>query len=128
MNYLLDTNVFLWWSENTSMLSAQASIICNNPLITRYLSLASIWELQIKVQLGKLPISKPLPTLIADQININGLRLLPIHTEHIFQLDQLPMHHRDPFDRLIIAQALHEKMMVLSSDEILTQYPIKVIW
>lgn len=93
-----------------------------------YLSVASIWEMQIKLQIGKLILQLPLPQIIADQQQVNGLRLLPINPSHIYNLDQLPFHHKDPFDRLLISQAITEGISLLSNDTKFASYAVNVIW
>jgi len=92
------------------------------------LSLASVWEMQIKRQLGKLSLNLPLPELIASQQQTNGLQLLPIELNHIFMLENLPQFHRDPFDRLLIAQAVTEQIPVLSIDTVFDHYPVQRLW
>jgi PIN domain nuclease of toxin-antitoxin system len=92
------------------------------------LSVASIWEMQIKLQLGKLKLDEPLRTFIDYQQQADDLRILPITIEHVFALDNLPLHHKDPFDRIIIAQANVEELFVVSKDEIFSSYPVKLIW
>lgn len=84
--------------------------------------------MQIKIQLGKLTFPTPLNVVINRQQQINGLELLPISVNHILTLDNLPMHHRDPFDRMLIAQAQVENMPLISHDPVIAQYPITVIW
>jgi PIN domain nuclease of toxin-antitoxin system len=91
------------------------------------LSLASIWKMQIKNQLGKLTFRRPLPDIIESQQRANGLKLLPVELKHIYGLSTLPNHHKDPFDRLLIAQAKIEDIAVVSVDTIFPQYPVKVL-
>ncbi|MDO9303603.1 MAG: type II toxin-antitoxin system VapC family toxin [Anaerolineales bacterium] len=91
------------------------------------LSVASIWEMQIKSQLGKLQLRMPLPELIREQQG-NGLEVLPVEPSHIFALDSLPNHHKDPFDRLLIAQAIVEGAALVSADPLVKQYPVSVEW
>jgi PIN domain nuclease of toxin-antitoxin system len=90
--------------------------------------MASIWEIQIKVQLGKLKLSRPLQEVIQQQQQQNRLHLLPITLPHVLAVGSLPMHHRDPFDRMLIAQAQVENMTLISHDPVMSQYPITVIW
>lgn len=127
MNLLLDTHIFIWWDSQSASLSSSARALCENPSNTLYLSLASVWEMQIKQQLGKLDLSRPLALLIAEQQQANDIRILPIQMEHIFALGNLPAHHRDPFDRLLIAQAQIEGLLLLSDDVIFSQYAITVL-
>jgi PIN domain nuclease of toxin-antitoxin system len=109
------------------MLSMSARAACEDPGNSLYLSLASIWEIQIKQQLGKLQLESPWQQMINTQQQENNLALLSIELPHIEALENLPAAHRDPFDRLIIAQALQEKMTVISVDSIFNNYPISVI-
>lgn len=99
---------------------------CEDPANTLLLSVASVWELQIKLQLGKLQLLRPLPTLIARQEANNSL-LLPIALRHIFALAELPYHHRDPFDRLLIAQARAEHATLVSVDENFARYDVPLL-
>jgi len=103
-------------------------VISATPNTTLFLSYASIWELQIKLQLGKLTARRPLSQIIQEQTTLNGLRLLPILPDHIYALQSLPNLHGDPFDRMLIAQAMHENMTLISSDSQIAQYPIPILW
>ncbi|MGZ8164740.1 MAG: type II toxin-antitoxin system VapC family toxin [Methylobacter sp.] len=127
MKLLLDTHVFLWLNVEPEMLSMSARAACEDPGNSLYLSLASIWEIQIKQQLGKLQLESPWQQMINTQQQENNLALLSIELPHIEALENLPAAHRDPFDRLIIAQALQEEMTVISVDSIFNNYPISVI-
>ena len=106
MNYLLDTHAFIWWNDNSPKLPAHVRQTLSDRSNQIWLSHASVWELQIKIQLGKLRLGAPLADLIDQESRVNRLRLLSISYDDILKLDSLPMHHRDPFDRMIIAQAL----------------------
>jgi PIN domain nuclease of toxin-antitoxin system len=128
MRYLLDTHTFIWWDGASSLLSSTAIGLLKDSSNTFYLSVASIWEMQIKIQLGKMTLPNPLPRIIADQQINGGIRLLPVRPQHIFRLDTLPFHHRDPFDRLLIAQALHENLSIITEDKLFTQYPASIVW
>ena len=128
MNLLLDTHVFIWLSINLERLSEQAAVLLMDESNWWFLSIVSVWEIQIKRQLGKLTLNLPLQDLIANQQQTNGLQLLPIELDHIFMLENLPQFHRDPFDRLIIAQAITEQMSLLSIDSVFDQYPVRRIW
>jgi PIN domain nuclease of toxin-antitoxin system len=128
MNLLLDTHTFLWWAAEPAKLSPNADSALHDTANTLYLSVASIWEMQIKLQLGKLTLSKPLPDLIQNQQHANGLRLLAIEPAYIYSLADLPQHHKDPFDRLIIAQALAESMTVVGADGKFSAYPVSLLW
>ena len=128
MNILLDTHVFLWLRSSPEkipekVLSAYYDL--NNEI---FLSVVSIWEIQIKHQLGKLVLELPLDRLIDEQCVNNGLQLVPIETYHIYALDELPFHHKDPFDRLILVQAQLENLKLASADNIFGDYGVNIFW
>lgn len=127
MNLLLDTHVFIWWASDPSKLTAQALALCEDPLNTLILSVASVWEMQIKLQLGKLALQTALPDLIEAQRRTNGITILPVELEHVIALARLPTPHKDPFDRILVAQALVASAALLSADQIFTQYPIQLL-
>lgn len=128
MRYLLDTHAFIWWNTDAPELPARVREILANPENIILLSLASVWEMQIKLQVGKLTLPAPLAEIIEKQQHENQIELLPIILSHILALEHLPAHHRDPFDRLLIAQAQVEDIPLLSNDPILARYPVRVIW
>ena len=128
MNLLLDTHTFIWWADEPEKLSEnalQALEAENNQLI---LSIVSIWEIQIKAQLGKLKLSIPLKDLLKSQEHANHLKILPVTQAHIFALEDLPLHHKDPFDRLLIAQSIVETVTVVSADSKLSAYSVTLLW
>lgn len=128
MNYLLDTHVFIWMDSEPDKLSAKIVEILRNREHSLYLSLASVWEIQIKYQTGKLKRTRPLPTILEEQQRINRIGLLAVTLPHILALEVLPSLHRDPFDRILVAQAQVEDFILLSHDELVSQYPVNVIW
>ena len=128
MKLLLDTHTFIWWDSSPQKLSPNALSFCQNPENTLLLSMASIWEIQIKLQLGKLSLNLPLPELIETQQQTNNIEVLPIDLIHVLTLDTLPNHHKDPFDRLLIAQANVENAVLVSGDSILANYSVKIEW
>ena len=128
MNLLLDTHVFIWWAEEPERLSANAMLALQDTSNRLFLSLVSVWEIQIKTQLGKMQLSLPLKDLVDSQLSTNGLEILPITREHIFAVDTLPFHHKDPFDRLIIAQSMIENATIVSLDPKLSEYSVNVLW
>ena len=93
-----------------------------------FLSLASIWELQIKAQIGRLELARPLVDIVREQQEVNQIQLLPIILEHIIALEDLPQHHQDPFDRMLIAQARHEDMPIITKDTKIAKYPVTILW
>ena len=128
MNYLLDTHTFLWFINNDPALSSTARETIENPVHTIYLSIASIWEMAIKVSLGKLSMPTPFIDFITNQLKSNTMTILAIKTEHISNIIALPFHHRDPFDRLIIAQAQHEGFTIIGNDSAFDAYGVQRIW
>ena len=101
--------------------------ILRDPASILLFSVVGVWEMQIKIQLGKLRVTRPLADSIENEQTTNGMALLPISLEHIYALDRLPAHHRDPFDRLLIAQALHEGLPIVSADKVFQSYPVQVL-
>ncbi len=128
MNVLLDTHVLIWWSISPGNLSETVYQLLDDQSNSLFFSLASIWEMQIKLQIGKLTLNLPLPELIESQCQTNGLQLLSIETSHIYALNNLPPHHKDPFDRILIAQAIVEAIPIVSIDRIFDNYPIQRLW
>lgn len=128
MRLLLDTHVLIWLSTNPENLSERVVSLLEDTSNSLFASIVSVWEIQIKFQIGKLTINLPLPQLIEAQKQTNGLQILPIELGHVYTLNSLPNHHRDPFDRIIAAQAVFEKMPLLSIDEIFDAYPVERWW
>ena len=128
MRLIIDTQVLIWWTNNVSNISPRVQDIIFNLDNELWLSLASIWEVQIKISLGKLDLPRSLPDIIATQMEENQIKILPIELFHVYALDRLPLHHRDPFDRLIIAQSLTEKMPIASIDKAFGACAIERIW
>jgi PIN domain nuclease of toxin-antitoxin system len=127
MRVLLDTHTFIWWSTTSHKLSSNALAVFNDPDSSPLLSLASVWELQIKYQLGKLTLPVPVLTLVTRQQE-NGIELLPITLAHIIAIGQLPSLHGDPFDRLLIAQSRIEDIALVTDDRWIREYDVKTIW
>jgi PIN domain nuclease of toxin-antitoxin system len=128
MKLLLDTHVFVWWTQSPALLSAPVMAACGDRSNEVYISLATLWELQIKSQLGKLSLIEPLATQVAREMKANQFQLLAIAPEHIFALAGLPHHHRDPFDRMLAAQTLTENLTLVSKDSIFLSYNLPVLW
>lgn len=122
----MDTQIFIWWDSEPEKLPAGVLRICEDEANTLVLSVASVWEMQIKMQLGKLDLERPLHEIIHEQERSNRVELLPVEAQHVFGLQQLSFYHKDPFDRLLIAQAIIEDMPVLSVDSVFAQYPIRI--
>ena len=128
MKLLFDTHAFIWWDGEQSKLSAAALAACQSPANSLHLSLASVWELQIKTQLGKLALRLSLADVLRDQQQQNGLVLEQVTLEDILALSALPTLHRDPFDRLIIAQTNRGGFHLVSHDPEIARYPVAVLW
>lgn len=128
MKILLDTQTFLWIISDAPELSKKAKKAFLDQENDLFLSLASIWEMAIKSSLGKLELKQPLEKFIPMQLQENSIFQLDISFRHVVGVTALPFHHRDPFDRLIISQAIHEKLPVLSSDEAFDAYNIQRLW
>ena len=122
MKLLLDTHVFLWFIMGSALLSADTRALIEDEKNRKFISVASLWEIAIKSSIGKLSLSAPFDQLIAQQLSLNGFELLPIEVSHLAAVTTLPFHHRDPFDRLLIAQALAENMPIVSSDPAFDTY------
>jgi len=128
MRLLLDTHAFLWFIEGDVRLHAAMRMIITDSTNTVFLSVASVWEIAIKVSTGKLRLSQPFETLVPQQIALNDITLLPIEFTHISGVLALPFHHRDPFDRLLIAQAMVEGVPIVSIDQVFDAYTITRLW
>lgn len=128
MNFLLDTHVFLWMAAEPEKLSVKAEECIMNADSALYLSIVSLWEMQIKTQLGKLALDVSLDELWHKQQTQSGILLLLTREEHVWELGNLPQLHSDPFDRLLIAQSRHEDMSLISADGIVSKYETKVVW
>jgi PIN domain nuclease of toxin-antitoxin system len=128
MKLLIDTHVLLWLAGDSENLSKKATSLILDEENSLFLSFASIWEIQIKSQLGKLDITRLLPDLIQEQCQSNDIKLLEVKLQHIYGLKDLPNHHRDPFDRLLISQSRIEQMPILSIDRAFDTYEVQRIW
>ena len=127
MKALLDTHAFIWWVTDDSRLSSTARGIIADDSNVLFLSAASAWEIVIKVRLGKLNLPEPPETYIPSRLTMNRFESLPIQMVHALQVVNLPDFHRDPFDRIIIAQSQVEKMPIITVDTQVTRYPVDVI-
>lgn len=125
MSYLLDSHTLIWWLGNSTKLSTAALNCISSPNNIIYVSHASYWEISIKVSIGRLRF--PINDFEKELAN-NRFELLPIKTTHIAQSAQLPMHHRDPFDRLLIAQAKVEELTLVTVDELIHKYDCSWLW
>ena len=128
MRLLLDTHTLLWWHEAHPNLSRAAIEALGDPANTIYISVVNIWEAQIKADLGKLVVRDSLRDLVDRQHQINGFGLLSVNVEHVYRLERLDSHHKDPFDRLLIAQAMHEELTLVTRDRVFGDYPVPLLW
>lgn len=127
MKLILDTQVLVWCDGEPHLISPAAKAAILDPMNEKLFSSASIWELAIKLALGKLKLNQPLPSLVAVQQN-NGFDELPVYSRHAAGVESLPPIHKDPFDRLLVAQALVESAVLISCDQVIAKYPVKVLW
>jgi len=125
---LLDSNVFVFIVQQPERLPERARAAIVDPANTRYLSLVTPWELQIKCSLEKFQLERPIREIVQHEVDTGTVQLLPISLDHIDALSRLPNHHRDPFDRLLVAQAIHEGLTIVSSDQAIAKYAAPVLW
>lgn len=128
MRALLDTHTFLWWITDQPRLPGGIRAIVENGKNELFLSAASGWEIIIKFQLGRLKLPEDPEGYLIDQIRKNDFQILPIRMPHSLHLLRLPPLHKDPFDRILIAQAQFENMPILTSDPQIARYPVEVVW
>jgi len=125
---LIDTHVFLWAMLDGPRLSARARQVLVDESITLVLSVVSAWEIMLKVQAGKLRLPDSPGRYVEDRAGLFGMERLPIELRHVQQLEALPMHHKDPFDRLLVAQARVEGLAILTADPAFAGYDVEVVW
>lgn len=128
MKFLLDTHVLIWFIMGDTRLPIPLRAVIETIENHRLVSVASVWEIAIKMSLGKLDMGAPFTALIPDQLIANRIEMLPIAVAHLHQVAQLPFHHRDPFDRLLIAQSQVEQIPLLSHDATFDPYSVQRIW
>ncbi|MGD1932548.1 MAG: type II toxin-antitoxin system VapC family toxin [Leptolyngbyaceae cyanobacterium] len=128
MKLLLDTHAFIWWDGQSEQISAAVLSLLKQPQTEIFVSIASLWEIQIKSQLGKLELRESLSVIVQQQERINHIVLLPIALAHILELDRLPQHHKAPFDRLLIAQSRIESATLVTRDSAFNQYDCQILW
>ena len=128
MKYLIDTHTLLWIVTDSAKLSKRAKKIYLDRSNKIFLSMASLWELAIKSSLDKLSLEKSLDDFVVEHIKGNDIQILDIEIPHIFRVEQLPFHHRDPFDRMIIAQLIENNLPILGSDKAFDSYKVKRVW
>ncbi|MDE0426407.1 MAG: type II toxin-antitoxin system VapC family toxin [Candidatus Poribacteria bacterium] len=128
MRYLLDTHTLLWFIAEDKKLSARARRLILDSSSEVLLSIASLWEIAVKVNIGKLDLDKPFNQLFPDELDFHGIDMLDITIDHFMQVTTLPLYHRDPFDRLIIAQALVEGLPIIGVDSAFDAYGVSREW
>lgn len=128
MKVLVDTHSFIWALLHDHRLSSRAKTLLRDGDSQLVFSLVSLWEIAVKMKIGKLNSLGSSVAYIRDEMNAYGMELLPIRYEHILQLEMLPPHHSDPFDRLLIAQATAESLPILTNDARIREYPVRVLW
>jgi PIN domain nuclease of toxin-antitoxin system len=128
MRLLLDTDTFLWWVTDNSRLSDEARRLVADGANEVFLSVASAWEIVVKAALGRIQLDDDVDSFIGGQVEANAFQVLPIHLRHALAVGGLPDLHRDPFDRMLVAQARSEGLAIVSADRQLAQYPVEVAW
>lgn len=128
MRILLDTHTFLWFIEGNPRISPLALHLIEDIQNDRLLSYASLWEVAIKASIGRLPLHEPFETLIPPELDRNGIQIVDFTIEHLNRVIALPFHHRDPFDRMLVAQTMVEGVPILSTDPIFDAYGVQRLW
>ena len=128
MKLLLDTHTFLWWVTDDARLSQAARALIADGRNELYFSVASGWEIAIKAQLGRLQLPDNAPQFVMAQLSLNAIEILPIQLHHALHVYKLPMHHRDPFDRMLIAQSQLESLPIITLDPQINGYEVQTIW
>ena len=128
MRLLLDTHTFIWYVTDNPKLSAHVKLLIEDENNEKLVSIASIWEMAIKHSIGRLNFSLPFMEFVGQQLTVSNIGLIEINLQHIEVVASLPLHHRDPFDRLIIAQSMAEQIPLLSVDAIFDAYAIARVW
>ena len=128
MKLLLDTHVFLWWMERNRRLSTRAGALIADPDSEVFVSVVTIWEIAIKAELGQLEMPDDLGGFLRSELTVNDFASLPIQFEHAIAARDLPLHHRDPFDRLLICQSRVEGLTLVSADPVMAAYGADVVW
>lgn len=127
MRFLIDTHTFLWFIDGSSQLSSNAKNLLESDNDI-WISIVSLWEIAIKVNIAKLTLPNSYEEFISEQLALNDIEILPIRMSHLATYTTLPLHHRDPYDRLLIAQAISEKVSIIGADVAFDSYSITRIW
>jgi PIN domain nuclease of toxin-antitoxin system len=125
---LLDTHVLLWWTSDDPRLTRRARTLLADPSSELWLSVASAWELVIKTPAGKLTLPEPVNSYIPTRLSHYRIEALPVEMRHVLGVAELPLHHRDPFDRLLIAQSRVERLPIVTGDPFIARYQVETIW
>lgn len=128
MNILLDSHALVWSLLKDHRLSPNARRIFRDPPGQLHFSMISLWELSVKISIGKLRTIGSSISYLRDECIEHGIEIMPLRMEHVLRAETLPLHHRDPFDRLLIAQAIEENLAVLTDDAHFRRYPVKAVW
>lgn len=128
MNLLLDSHTFVWWRDELHKLSSKAFAEISNSNNDIFLSVVTVWELQIKIALNKFTIKGGLENAVKDEQQNNSFQILSVNLSHALYLENLPPHHKDPFDRLLISQAIVENMILVSADANFAKYQVNLLW
>ena len=126
MKILIDAHVFLWGIQAEDKLSRRVQTLL--PAAEVWISVAGLWEIIAKVQIGKMNLPRPVADYLTSKLKENGVSVLPLVLDHVRRLEELPLHHRDPFDRILIAQSIEEGWPVVTADPNFAMYPVEVIW
>jgi len=127
MSYLLDTHTLIWFLNGDGNLSLKARKVIESAEGVSFVSVASLWEIAIKISINRLELNTSFEQ-IGEEINNNNFKMLPITFKDTLIISSLPFHHRDPFDRLLIAQSLNNNFILISKDKFFDNYQIKTIW
>jgi len=128
MRLLLDTRVFLWWNEGNPRLSRGARRLLADPENTLFFSVVSAWEIALKAQSGKLGLPTPVSTYVPARLNHYGMEPMRLTLEHVLASSALPAHHWDPFDRMLVAQAPVEQLIIVTHDSQVREYAVETVW
>jgi PIN domain nuclease of toxin-antitoxin system len=128
MKYLLDTHAFLWWIDDSPRLSAEARGVIGDGRNQIFFSAASGWEIAVKSRLGKLVLPRLPGKYIPEQVRLNDFQVMPVELSHALHVHSLPLHHRDPFDHVLIAQSVLEGMPIITRDGQFAAYEVSICW
>jgi PIN domain nuclease of toxin-antitoxin system len=128
MNLLFDTCTFIWYQDEPSRLSPQATMLLQDVRNTLWLSVVNVWEIIVKTRIGKLSLTRDIAEIVEEQVEKNDIRLLPLTVKQTLQGITLPLLHHDPFDRLLMCQALEEGLTIVTPDHLIRQYTVPTEW